>query len=368
MPTTLGIIGGGQLGMMLAQSAEPLGIACVALDPNPDCPASGACEVISGAFDDDDALDELASRSGVVTYEFENVPVDSARRIATRVAVRPDPVALETAQDRLAERSMFERLGIDAPPRARVDTKDDLPGAIERVGTPAILKARRLGYDGKGQALISDPDGAANAWDAIGAAPAILDAFVPFSRELSVLACRSTAGRTVFYPIAHNVHRGGILRVTRAPAPDVPEHLERAARDAASKILDELNYVGVLAVEFFQIGAGDDARLLANEIAPRVHNSGHWTIEGAHTSQFENHIRAVVGLELGDPSPKGYSAMVNIIGARPRRGAIESLAGAHAHMYNKQPRPGRKLGHVTITADTPALVEARLEQCTRVVG
>lgn len=368
MGPRLGIIGGGQLGMMLARSAEPLGIPCVALDPDPGCPASHACEVIAGAFDDADALDAFASRCDVVTYEFENVPVASARRLASRVAVRPDPVALETAQDRLRERAVFESLGIDAPPYARVDARADLRAAIERVGTPAILKARRLGYDGKGQALITDPADAGDAWDAIGAVPAILDAFVAFDRELSLLACRSVTGSTVFYPLSHNVHRAGILRVTRAPAPAVPEHLARRARDAASRILDELGYTGVLAVEFFQVGRGAGARLLANEIAPRVHNSGHWTIEGARTSQFENHVRAVCAMDPGDAAPIGYSAMVNIIGAEPRPGALASLSGAHAHLYHKSPREGRKLGHITITGATRRRVDARLEQCTRVVG
>jgi len=367
-PTTLGIIGGGQLGMMLARAAGQIGIACVALDPDPRCCAAQACEVIAGAYDDPDALDALASRAGVVTYEFENVPVESARRVMARVPVRPDPAALETAQDRLNERSMFDRLGIQTPRYARVDSLDDLRGAIDSLGTPALLKARRLGYDGKGQALVSEPGGAGRAWEAIGRVPAILDAFVPFAREVSVIACRGLSGVDAFYPIAHNVHRGGILRVTRAPAPGVRPSLASSARDAAAAILDELGYVGVLAVEFFQVGDGDDACLLANEIAPRVHNTGHWTIEGARTGQFENHVRAVCGMELGAPDAVGHSAMINIIGSEPRRGAIESLPGAAAHMYRKPPRPGRKLGHVTITGATRADVEARLEQCTRVVG
>ncbi len=349
---TIGILGGGQLAMMLADAARPLGLACVALDPNPDCPASHACEVVVGAYDDPAALDHLADRCDVVTYEFENVPVASARRIQTKVPVLPDPVALETAQDRLNERRMFERLGIDAPPMRPVESLDELADAAHAIGGPAILKSRREGYDGKGQSVLRSPDDAERAWIAVGRVPAILDRMVPFVRELSVIATRAADGSTAVCPLNENQHANGILCVTRAPALGAG-HLEPAAHDAARKILAELNYVGTLAVEFFQIGDGADARLMANEIAPRVHNTGHWTIEGAKTSQFENHMRAVAGLPLGPADAVAHAAMVNIIGAHESDAARAAHPDAHWHDYHKAARPGRKLGHVTIVRDTP---------------
>lgn len=351
---TVGILGGGQLAMMLAEAARPLGIDCVALDPNPACPASFACDVVVGAYDNPDALDALGDRCDVVTYEFENVPVASARRLAARVPVLPDPVALETAQDRLNERRMFERLGIAAPAMRPVASLDELSEAIVALGAPAILKSRREGYDGKGQSVLRSPDDAERAWVAVGRVPAILDRMVPFVRELSVVATRAGDGSTAVCPLNENQHANGILCVTRAPALGAG-HLEAQAHDAARRILAELNYVGTIAVEFFQVGDGPGARLLANEIAPRVHNTGHWTIEGARASQFENHVRAVAGLELGPPEALGHAAMVNIIGAHEPAGARAAHADAHWHDYHKQARAGRKLGHVTVVRETPEL-------------
>ncbi|MFK7884423.1 MAG: 5-(carboxyamino)imidazole ribonucleotide synthase [Phycisphaerales bacterium] len=350
---TVGILGGGQLAMMLAESAKPLGLECVALDPNPACPASHVCDVIVGGYDDPAALDQLANRCDVVTYEFENVPVDSARRIARTKPVHPDPIALETAQDRLNERRMFNRLGIAAPEMRAVGSLDDLIEAAASIGGPGILKSRREGYDGKGQSVLRSAADAERAWIAVGRVPGILDRMVPFERELSVIATRAFDGSTVVYSLNENQHANGILCVTRSPAQETG-HLQAVAHDAANAILAELNYVGTIAVEFFQLGKGADATLLANEIAPRVHNTGHWTIEGAETSQFENHIRAVANMPLGSPDSLGHSAMINIIGAHKSRDAKEQHLSAYWHDYHKQARPGRKLGHVTAVEETAA--------------
>ncbi len=363
----VGIIGGGQLAQMLAQSVKHLGVQCTVLDPNPACCARSTCEQIVGDYDDIESLKQLAAGSEVVTYEFENVSA-SAAVIEDIAEIHPSTQALGVAQDRHLERSMFRELGIAIPRYEPVDGVESLEAALQSIGTPAILKARRLGYDGKGQVLINDPDHAPDALHTIGDVPAILDQFVAFERELSIVAARDTLGNIVFYPLAENVHRGGILRVSKAPARDVSDALVAQAQDAARKILEKFSYVGVLAVEFFQIGKGDDAHLVANEIAPRVHNTGHWTIEGAQTSQFENHMRAVMGMELGSADPIGHSAMVNIIGNEPRPGALDAMPEAFVHMYGKEPRAGRKIGHVTLNAPTLQELDSQLERFTRVVG
>ena len=364
----LAILGAGQLGMMLAQAATALGVRTRLLDPNPNACAGRVSDLIVGAYDDPEALERLCSGASALTYEFENVPVEPVRRLSERLRVAPPPRALEIAQDRLSERKLFDRLGIEAPRSAPVDDLTDLAHATERVGVPALLKARRLGYDGKGQHPLSDPADAPIAWEAIGRAPAILDAQVPFTRELSLVCVRSATGETGFYPLVENVHRGGILRLTRAPALDVPEPVRAQARRAGEAILEALEYVGVLAVEFFQMGEGEDARLLGNEIAPRVHNSGHWTIEGASASQFENHVRAVMGMDLAPCEAIGHSAMVNLIGTVPPAERVASIPGAVLHDYAKAPRTRRKVGHVTITCDDPDELERRLERFTRVVA
>lgn len=356
---TVGILGGGQLAMMLAQAAGPLGLRCMALDPDPACPASHECEIVVGAYDDPDALDRLADAcgasgdgGGVVTFEFENVPAASAERLAGRLPVRPGARALEVAQDRLFERRMFAELGIDAPAMRAVDSLEDLTAAIAELGGPAILKSRRQGYDGKGQSVLRGPQDAERAWIAVGRVPAILDRTIPFVREVSVIATRAVDGSTAVYPLNDNQHANGILCVTRAPALGIDPGVAAAAQDAARKVLDHLDYIGTIAVEFFQVGEGSDARLLANEIAPRVHNTGHWTIEGCQTSQFANHIRAVTGMDLGPTDAVGHAAMVNIIGVHE---PADARAGedAHWHDYHKAARPGRKLGHVTVVRETP---------------
>ncbi len=367
----LAVLGAGQLGRMLSQAANTLGVRTRLLDPNADACAGQVSELIVAPYDDQAALARLTDGATALTYEFENVPIESVRALTERLPVAPPPIALETAQDRLSERRLFARLGIDSPRSVAVDDLLDLAQAIERVGAPALLKARRLGYDGKGQHPISDPADAPIAWEAIGRAPAILDAQVHFTRELSLICVRSAAGQTGFYPLSENVHRGGILRLTRAPAMGVSPELEAQARRAGGALLDELGYVGVLAVEFFQMGdggAGGGATLLCNEIAPRVHNSGHWTIEGAQTSQFENHVRAVMGMELGECSAIGHSAMVNLIGSAPSPERVASIPGAVLHEYGKAPRPRRKVGHVTITAPKRSELDTLLERFTRVVA
>ncbi len=363
----IGIIGGGQLAQMLAHSVKHLGIQCTVLDPHRACCARSQCDQIVGNYDDIESLKQLALESDVVTYEFENVSA-SAAVIEDIAEIHPSTKALAVAQDRHIERQMFDDLGIAIPKYEPIDDLESLEAALQSVGTPAILKARRLGYDGKGQVLINDPEHGADALKTIGEVPAILDQFVAFEREISIVAARDKAGNIVFYPLAENVHRGGILRVSKAPAREVSEAVDIQAQDAARKILEKFDYVGVLAVEFFQIGKGNDARLVANEIAPRVHNTGHWTIEGAQTSQFENHMRAVMGMDLGSTDPIGHSAMVNIIGNEPRPGALDAMPEAFVHMYGKAPRSGRKIGHVTLNASSADELDALLERFTRVVG
>jgi 5-(carboxyamino)imidazole ribonucleotide synthase len=346
----IGVVGGGQLGRMLALAAVPLGIRCRFLEPAAEAPVSGLGEQIVAAYDDPAALDRLADGVELVTYEFENVPVDAARRLCAHVPVYPPPRALAVAQDRLAEKDLARRLGVPTPPYRAVDDRASLEAAVAAVGLPAVLKTRRLGYDGKGQAVLRAPADIEPAWAALGGAPLILEGFVDFQRELSVLAVRGRDGSTAFYPLVENHHRGGILRLSLAPAPDLPPRLQAEAEDHARAVLAELGYVGVLAIELFEV----DGHLVFNEMAPRVHNSGHWTIEGAETSQFENHVRAVAGLPLGSTAPRGHAGMINLIGALPEPEAVLAVPGAHLHLYDKTARPGRKLGHVTLRCDDAA--------------
>jgi 5-(carboxyamino)imidazole ribonucleotide synthase len=332
---------------MLARAGDPLGIRCRFLDPSPEAPAGRAGELLVGAYDDRAALDRFASDVALVTYEFENVPVGAARYLAERVPILPPPAALEVSQDRLKEKRLLEMVDIPVASWRPVASPAELEEALAELGCPAILKTRRLGYDGKGQHVIEGQPDVERAWARLGGAPLVLEAFVRFDRELSILAVRGRDGATVSYPIVENLHAGGILRRSLAPAPRVSPALQALAEAHARRVLDSLGYVGVLAIELFQVGD----RLLANEIAPRVHNSGHWTIEGAETSQFENHLRAVAGLPLGPTTARGASAMLNLIGALPDTPAILAVPGAHLHLYGKAPRPGRKLGHVTLRAD-----------------
>jgi 5-(carboxyamino)imidazole ribonucleotide synthase len=320
---------------MLGLAGLPLGIRFRFLDPSPAAPAADVGELVVGAFDDPSALARLQAGTDVVTYEFENVAVASAEQIAAL----PPPRALELGQDRLVEKDVFRRLAI---PTARF-------GTLAETGLPAIVKSRRLGYDGKGQRrvdreeLIGDHE--------------LAEELVDFDRELSVVGVRGRDGETRFWPITENTHRNGILRVSRAPAHASPQ---AAAEELVGRLLDDLGYVGVIALELFDVGG----TLLANEFAPRVHNTGHWTIEGAVTSQFENHLRAIIGLPLGSTEAIAPSVMINLIGGAPPTEELLRLPGAHLHLYGKEPRPGRKIGHLTlvgveepIVAGAIALVE-----------
>lgn len=352
----IAILGGGQLGRMLALSGYPLGLEFRFLDPVDDSPAGQVAPHVRGDFTAEAALDAVAEGAALVTYEFENVPVDSARRLAARLPVFPPPQALETAQDRLSEKTLFTNHGIPVPPFAAVDSQADLDAAVATIGLPAVLKTRRMGYDGKGQLVLRKPEDAAGAHARLGGVACILEGFVAFTAEVSIIAVRSRTGETAFYPLVENEHREGILRVSRVPA-RVPAALQAEAEAHAARLLAALDYVGVLTVEFFVAGG----KLLANEMAPRVHNSGHWTIEGAVTSQFENHLRACIGLPLGRAVAPRPAAMVNLIGTTPPSEQVLAIPEARLHLYGKAPRAGRKLGHVTLTADDAATLDTRIQ-------
>lgn len=343
---SIGILGGGQLGYMLALAGYPLGLRFRFLDPSPEAPVGRIAPRVTGDFSDRAALEKFAHGLEVVTYEFENVPVDAVHFLAKKVSVFPPPGALEAAQDRLREKQLFEKLGIATTEFASVPAASDLELALRKLGLPAVLKTRRMGYDGKGQWILRTPEEVKVAKEGLPRLPFTAERFVPFTRELSVIAVRGKSGETAFYPLVENHHRNGILRLSLAPAPGVSPEIQKAAEDAARKVLEALNYVGVLAIEFFEC----DGKLLANEMAPRVHNSGHWTIEGAVTSQFENHLRAICGLPLGSTTPVGASAMINLIAEVPESAQVLAIPSAHLHLYGKEPRPGRKLGHVTLRA------------------
>ena len=345
----VGILGGGQLARMLALSGYPLGLDFTVLEPAPDACAAPLGRHLQADYADADALARLAAECEVVTYEFENVPAEAVSRLQKDRPVCPPPHALAAARDRLLEKTLFNQLDIETAPFAQVDDDASLAAAIDQVGLPAVLKTRTLGYDGKGQVVIRHADQAADAWQAIGRVPAILEGFVPFDREVSLIAVRSRTGELAFYPLSLNHHLDGILRLSFSLAGDP---MQARAEAYAQRLLERLDYVGVLAIEFFQV----KERLLANEMAPRVHNSGHWTIEGAVTSQFENHLRAILGWPLGDTAATGRAAMVNLIGELPEGSALLKVPGLHLHLYGKAPRPGRKLGHLTLVeADTPLL-------------
>jgi 5-(carboxyamino)imidazole ribonucleotide synthase len=343
------IVGGGQLGQMLALAGIPLGHRFRALDPSPDAPAGRVCELVQGAYDDPRALDRLTDGADVLTYEFENVPVEAVRALEGRLPVAPPPASLEASQDRLTEKRLLRELEIPTAPFAEFSDPASLGRAREAVGGGgAVAKTRRLGYDGKGQCVLPAGGDDAGVWRDLGAPGGsyLLEGLVAFRRELSIVAARDREGRVSCYPLAENVHREGILRTSRAPA-GVEAQVAATAQGYARRLLERLDHVGVLAIELFDAEEG----LLANEIAPRVHNSGHWTIEGAETSQFENHVRAVTGMPLGPTDPVGMSAMVNLIGSVPDPREVASIPGAHLHLYGKTPRPGRKLGHVTVRSD-----------------
>ena len=363
--TTVGILGGGQLARMLALSGAPLGLRFQVLDPSADACAGHVAPLLAGGYGDRAVLDEFAARVDVATFDFENVPADAARHLAASVPVLPNPAALAAAQDRLVEKTLFRRLGIPVPAFEDVASREGLDAAIAAVGLPCILKTRRLGYDGKGQFRIREASDADAAWQALGAQAQqvglILEAFVPFERELSVVAVRGRNGEFRPWPLTWNWHVDGVLSASLAPAPAVGPARAEAAFAHARRLAEELDYVGVFALELFCRGG----ELLANEMAPRVHNSGHWTIEGAQASQFENHLRAVLGLPLGATDAIGHACMLNWIGEMPDPGPVLREAGGHWHDYGKQARPGRKVGHATVRADTAEALGGALERIGR---
>jgi len=349
----IGLLGGGQLARMLALAGIPMGLSFRILDPAADACARNLGDFVQAPFDDPEALRRLADGCDCVGFEFENVPAGAFEPLGLCAPVRPAPHALATAQDRLAEKRLFEELGIPVAPWRAVSSPAELRAAAGEIGLPAVLKTRRQGYDGKGQRVLRDPADLDGAWEGLGCVPCILEMLVPFEREVSLVAVRGLDGARRFYPLSENNHRGGILHLSRA-RPGDPRQGEAAAH--VDRLLEALGYVGVLALEFFEQGG----RLLANEFAPRVHNTGHWTIEGAATSQFENHLRAITGLPLGDASARGAAAMVNLVGRLPPRELILALPGAHLHLYDKAPRPGRKIGHVTLVAEDAATLDQAL--------
>ncbi len=352
---TVGIVGGGQLARMLALAGYPLGLRFKVLDPKPEACAGILCDHICAPYDDLDALSRLAEGCDVVTYEFENVSAEALDHLSRRVTVYPPPSALKISRDRLTEKRHFQKLDIPTPPYLPISDLEDLLGAPKKIGWPVVVKTRRFGYDGKGQFVASTLQELEGAWRAVGEQPLIAEAFIPFDREVSIVAVRGLRGETAFYPLNENHHREGILFKTR-PRPNDPAF--ETARSYAERLLESFGYVGVLALELFEV----KGRLFANEMAPRVHNSGHWTIDGAETSQFENHLRAILGYPLGPTDPIRPVVMVNLIGAIPDPEDLLKIPGAHLHDYDKSPRPGRKVGHVNLVAPTEELLEERLQK------
>ena len=365
--TTVGILGGGQLARMMALSGAPLGLRFRVLDNVADACAGQFAPMVVGDYTDGAALAEFASQVDVATFDFENVPAESARWLVERVPVFPNPRALAVAQDRLAEKTLFRELGIPVPEFADIPSREALDVAVGRLGTPCILKTRRLGYDGKGQFRIKSPTDVDAAWAALGPQAAsvglILEGFVHFERELSVVAVRGRDGEFRAWPLTENWHVDGVLSASLAPAA-VDAALQASALSHARKLAEALDYVGVFALELFC----RDGVLLANELAPRVHNSGHWTIEGSETSQFQNHLRAVLGLPLGDTRMIGLACMLNWIGAMPDAGPVLREAGGHWHDYGKSPREGRKVGHATLRADSPVELADALARVGAALG
>lgn len=359
---TVGIVGAGQLGRMLALAGYPLGQDFLFLDRTSDTPGARVAPSLCGEFTDRRLLRELSRRSEVITFDWENVSVESLAALGKRTRIAPPLAALAASQDRLAEKRLFERLGIPTTRHAAVESRAALQRAVAKIGLPGVLKTRRMGYDGKGQAVLRTPADLDAAFAAMGGQPAIYEEFVPFDYEVSIIGARSTRGEVAIYPLNHNVHRDGILRVTRSPAGNPA--LQRRAAAHLRKVLEHFDYAGILNIEFF-VRRG---RLVANETAPRVHNSGHWTIEGAETSQFENHLRAILGLPLGSTAARGHAAMVNLIGTMPARDALLAIPGVHLHDYAKSPRAGRKLGHCTLVAPSRAARERALARLLRVTG
>ena len=349
----IGVIGGGQLGRMLALAGTPLGLDFAFLDPAPDACAGALGDHLLADYNDQTHLRQLADQVDLVTFEFESVPAETVAFLSQFVPVYPSADALRIARDRWFEKSMFKDLGIPTPAFADIQSQADLDAAVASIGLPAVLKTRTLGYDGKGQKVLRKPEDVLGTFAELGNVPCLLEGFVPFTGEVSLVAVRARDGETRFYPLVHNTHVNGILCLSIA---STAHPLQSLAEDYVSRVLDKLDYVGVLAFEFFEVDGG----LKANEIAPRVHNSGHWTIEGAECSQFENHLRAVAGLPLGSTAKIGESAMLNFIGEVPAVADVIAIDDCHLHHYGKAFKAGRKVGHATVRSADRATLNAQV--------
>ncbi len=353
----IGILGGGQLARMIALAAHPLGLRCRVLDPADLPPAAGLAEHVQGDFGDPDALARFADGLEVATFEIESLPDVALDTLAKCVDVQPRVEAMKVARDRLLEKTFLRNAGIPTADFMAVDDDQDLDRAIATLGLPLLLKTRTHGYDGRGQSLVRSRQDGIDVLARFGAFPLLAESWVDFDRELSIIAVRSAVGEFSLYPVVENRHSQGVLQSTVAPAPNAGPALASRAEDLARTLVLSLGYVGVLVIELFQVGA----RLLVNEIAPRVHNSAHWTIEGSDTSQFENHLRAILGLPLGSTNATGGWVLFNLLGEVPDTHRVLELPGAHLHVYGKAPRPGRKLGHVNCRAADPSAARSRLQ-------
>jgi 5-(carboxyamino)imidazole ribonucleotide synthase len=358
----IGILGGGQLGRMMGLAGLPLGFEFLFLDPSADACAAVTGGLVQAGFDDEAAARDLARSVDVASFDFENVPDSTAQALEGLCPMYPPPVALGSCQDRLVEKELLEGLEIGVAGYHPVSSRTDLLEGLERLGYPAVLKTRRMGYDGKGQAVLRDQEDLERAWQKLGESELILEAFVPFESECSLIGVRGHDGGTRFWPLTRNVHDNGILALSR-PGEFSPA-LQADAEKKMLRLMKRFDYRGVLTIEFFV----KDGTLVANEIAPRVHNSGHWTIDGSDCSQFENHVRAIAGMPLGQTDLLRPSLMFNWIGRMPDRDAAMSLPGLHWHDYGKEPRPGRKIGHATLTADTQEDLMERSRQVAQIAG
>jgi 5-(carboxyamino)imidazole ribonucleotide synthase len=352
----LGILGGGQLGRMMALAAAPLNIQCRVWEPDQSACAQHYAEHLCLSYDDIAALDPFLSGLDACTYEFENLPASLVTALSSRITLNPSPLAIATSQDRLLEKTFFQQLDIPVAPYRAVNSLLDLQKAVAALGLPAILKTCRFGYDGKGQCVLRNETDIARAWQQMGSVPLVLEGFVKFEREVSQIAVRNSQDEIRFYALAENVHRNGILYSSMARPGD---RASLTAQQSVRKLMEAFDYVGVICVEFFEVNGS----LVANEFAPRVHNSGHWTIEGAETSQFENHVRAVCGLPLGSTATRGHVAMLNIISTHPDAHKVCAIEGAHLHLYGKSEKPGRKLGHITLRCDDAQSLQEKFASC-----
>jgi 5-(carboxyamino)imidazole ribonucleotide synthase len=358
----IGVLGGGQLGRMLGLAGIPLGFRFLFLDPSADACAAEVGELLQAGFADTGAARDLAAMVDVATFDFENVPESTARALQDVCPLYPEPNALGASQDRVSENELLTGLGIQVPAYHKVSSRTDLLEGLDAIGYPAVLKTRRLGYDGKGQAVLRDQEDLERAWQKLGDSKLVLESFVPFEAECSLIAVRGLDGETRIWPLTRNLHSNGILKLS---IPGVfSQALQAQAEAKMQSLLEHFDYTGVLTMEFFLV----EGELLVNEFAPRVHNSGHWTIDGSNCSQFENHLRAITGLPLGDTGVTARSMMFNWIGEMPERKAAMGIAGLHWHDYNKSPRPGRKIGHATLIAESPEALETRASRLAQIAG